>query len=315
MTLAPGLALLPAVDSDAEAVARLRNLEDPDSPWNQSDVLWYWESDRLDGREFARWVVRGGDQLAGFAGWDHRPWEESGERWTSLRVDATSDDVRDALYEHLERSQALATHLTTTVRETLTDHLALLARRGYGPERVGRWWELDLVEARPRLEAMAAEARDRMAAGGVRMLTWDRAELEHAGLLEEASEVSSQSELDVPSSGPKEAAPLELFRAWLDAPGIHRDRWWVALDSEGVAGMSVLRYSADVWTDWTCTARRARGRGIARALKLETVLQAAELGVRAVRTENDGENAPILHLNQEFGYRPIPGLVQLLKKR
>jgi hypothetical protein len=29
-----------------------------------------------------------------------------------------------------------------------------------------------------------------------------------------------------------------------------------------------------------------------------------------VRTENDGENEPILHINQELGYRPIRGMIQ-----
>jgi GNAT superfamily N-acetyltransferase len=68
-----------------------------------------------------------------------------------------------------------------------------------------------------------------------------------------------------------------------------------------------------VWTDWTGTARKVRGRGVARALKLETVMQAIALGTKRVRTENDGENAPILHLNEEMGYTRIPGSVQLLK--
>ena len=35
--------------------------------------------------------------------------------------------------------------------------------------------------------------------------------------------------------------------------------------------------------------------------------------MKSVRTENDGENAPILHLNELMGYYRIPGWVQLLK--
>ena len=68
----------------------------------------------------------------------------------------------------------------------------------------------------------------------------------------------------------------------------------------------------NVWTDWTGTARRIRGRGVARALKLETVMQAIALGTERVRTENDGANAPILHLNAELGYVRIPGWIQFL---
>jgi GNAT superfamily N-acetyltransferase len=80
--------------------------------------------------------------------------------------------------------------------------------------------------------------------------------------------------------------------------------------------MSVLEYPpgvGNVWTDYTGTARSARGRGIARALKCETIMQAIALGVTHVRTNNDGENKPILHLNEELGYQRIPGNIQLLK--
>jgi hypothetical protein len=64
VALTPGPSLVPATAGDAEAIARLRNLEDPDSPWNATDILWYWESDRQDGREFSlggprrRWCGR-----------------------------------------------------------------------------------------------------------------------------------------------------------------------------------------------------------------------------------------------------------------
>ena len=39
------------------------------------------------------------------------------------------------------------------------------------------------------------------------------------------------------------------------------------------------------------------------------------LGVAHVRTGNDGANAPILHINETMGYRPIPGAIHFLKQR
>ena len=68
-----------------------------------------------------------------------------------------------------------------------------------------------------------------------------------------------------------------------------------------------------VVTAWTGTSRAVRGKGVARALKLETIAQAIGLEVESIRTGNDSQNAPILHLNEELGYRPIPGWIQFLK--
>jgi hypothetical protein len=57
-----------------------------------------------------------------------------------------------------------------------------------------------------------------------------------------------------------------------------------------------------------------RGQGVARALKYETLAQAIGLGFRSVRTQNDGANAPILHLNDEMGYRPAAVILELHRK-
>src|SRR5258708_31425794 len=73
---------------------------------------------------------------------------------------------------------------------------------------------------------------------------------------------------------------------WIGGPGMHHDRLWVAREGGAIVGMSVLDYPpgvGNVWTDYTGTSRAVRGRGIARALKCETVTQAIALGVTHVR--------------------------------
>jgi GNAT superfamily N-acetyltransferase len=89
---------------------------------------------------------------------------------------------------------------------------------------------------------------------------------------------------------------------------------WIARDGDQVVGMSIIGYPPRrgvPWTSFTCTARSVRGRGIARALKYETVAQAIALGAKQVETANDAENAPILHLNEEMGYQPVTPLLEL----
>jgi GNAT superfamily N-acetyltransferase len=104
---------------------------------------------------------------------------------------------------------------------------------------------------------------------------------------------------------------------WFENPGVRRDRFWIAREGDDIVGMSVLEFptSRNVpWTAFTGTARKVRGRGVARALKYETLAQAIALGFKAVRTQNDGANAPILHLNEEMGYELIAPVLELHRK-
>jgi GNAT superfamily N-acetyltransferase len=97
---------------------------------------------------------------------------------------------------------------------------------------------------------------------------------------------------------------------------MHDDRFWIAREGDEIVGVSVLAYPpvrGVVGTAWTATARRVRGRGIARALKCETLLQAIALGVDRVQTGNDGANGPILHINASMGYRPWVSGINFLK--
>lgn len=68
-----------------------------------------------------------------------------------------------------------------------------------------------------------------------------------------------------------------------------------------------------VQTDWTGTARSARGRGVARA-RVRDRDQAIALGVDRVRTDNDSQNAPILHINAAMGDRLVGEMLQLIKE-
>jgi len=104
---------------------------------------------------------------------------------------------------------------------------------------------------------------------------------------------------------------------WFKSPGLHEDRIWIARESDDIVGVSQLSYPpvrGVVATDWTGTARKVRGRGVARALKCETLMQAMVLGVDRVRTDNDSTNVPILHINETMGYTRRPDGIQLLKE-
>jgi GNAT superfamily N-acetyltransferase len=69
-----------------------------------------------------------------------------------------------------------------------------------------------------------------------------------------------------------------------------------------------------VWTGYTCSHPDYRGRGIAWAVKLQSLAQAIELGIPFVRTANDSENAPMLHINETLGYYSRPGFNSFEKR-
>lgn len=133
---------------------------------------------------------------------------------------------------------------------------------------------------------------------------------------EKLKRMSDEAEADVPSSEPYVPLEMREFLEWLASPGLSPHRIWLAREGDDIVGISQLSYPpvrGVVETDWTGMARRARGQGIARALKCETLMQAMALGVDRVRTDNDSTNAPILHINASMGYRRRPDAVQLLK--
>ena len=129
--------------------------------------------------------------------------------------------------------------------------------------------------------------------------------------------LSVEAEKDEPKSLGEVDEALEDYVEWFDAPEMRRDRVWLARERDDVVGISCLGYPpvrGFVGTEWTATARSVRGRGIARALKCETLAQAIALGVDRVRTGNDAANDPILHINESMGYQPISGAINFLKE-
>ncbi len=60
-------------------------------------------------------------------------------------------------------------------------------------------------------------------------------------------------------------------------------------------------------------ARTHRGWGIARALKHYQVTWARRYGVPYLFTENNVENTPMLRINTDMGYRPLPIDLEVIK--
>ncbi len=214
-------------------------------------------------------------------------------------------DLLQAVREHG------ATHLESSVRDDDARSLKFAERHGFRIEHHSFESSLDLKGFD---EHRFDELMRRMHAEGFRFFS-----LAEAGLTEENKhrlyEVNRDSGLDNPGNDgifpdyyafSKNVFEASWFRADTQILAAHADRW-VGLSAIGIYPADRHAYNA-----YTGVLREYRGRGLAQALKLQTILLAKKAGMRYIRTNNDSKNAPMLAVNRRLGYKPKPGYYELL---
>jgi hypothetical protein len=305
---------------DATFVADLMTAVYPDDPADPLQVAHRWQNP--DANEKVERFIGEMDGKPVASAWHlHTAWEQNEKRHgylggevlpahrTARRLDALT-----AAMEERSRTEGVR-HFVTSSWEHNQLRLDVLTKRGYREERRGRFWELDLKANRRRLEEMTAESRTKMREEGIRVLTIDRDEDPERWT--KLWRMSEEAIKDIPTTVPIPESSFEDFMKWMREPGITEDRLWIARDGDAIIGVSILSYPPSrgvVQTDWTGVGRAGRGRGVARALKCETVMQAIALGVDRVRTDNDSTNAPILHINETMGYVRRPDKLELMRE-
>jgi GNAT superfamily N-acetyltransferase len=302
-----------AFAADVDTAVRPRSPRDP-------KVYEYWWAQPDENWVFARFVVSRSDSRIGYAIAEHPRWDVQPERYGTVdanllpaeRTRAALDTVYAAMEQRVIADGAKI--LSAWSNEDDPVRIETLLGRDYKEDRHSRRWELDLVGNREKILAMTEESRTRMTKQGVRMLTL--ADDNDPEVIAKIWRLSEEAGDDVPTTEPRVPEEMASYTRWVNAPEIHRDRFWIARIGDDVIGVSVLGYPpvrGIVGTEWTATARSVRGRGVARALKCETLAQAIALGVNSVRTGNDAANDPILHINETMGYHLIAGGIQYLR--
>src|SRR5713101_1384178 len=310
----------PAGIDDAELAADLMTASYPAMAQDPVITRVRWENPKR-GFAYGRFVAERDGKPVAFLDWVHGPWEqvEDGHCEVSVYLDRAALD-RELLIEMFTWIGGLAAAeqsrlLLAYCGEDEPEMLEALAALGYKRERIDRVWELDLKAHGSRLVGEAAEARDRMASGGIQPTTlagWNDADRDR-----KLHQLNERTVQDIPHSLTIVREAFEDFEKRLNSPDRPHDRFWIALDGNRPVAMSYLKYPpvrGDVWTGYTCTDPGYRGRGLARGIKLQTLAQAVELGVPLVYTANDSENAPMLRINETLGYRARPGFVENHKR-
>jgi RimJ/RimL family protein N-acetyltransferase len=310
--------LRPATLDDAALVADLESTRDPQEPRDPVMLRYWWQmGDELE-RAMRRVRVRDGSAIA-FLGASHEPWSDGEKRFgvirPLLRYEEWSDDdfaLLVGIGADWLRSEG-AEAAVARVREDFPRELAVLERVGFRENRRLRTSELDLVALRDQILAAARESHRQMQERGVVMLPFS--EDSDPEKYRKLYETMLESGHDVPRSVPEHDMTLDEWRRyWFDNPAIRQDRFWIAREGDDIVGCSVLDcpvVRGVPWTAYTGTLRRVRGRGIARALKYQSMAQAIEAGYTRVRTNNDADNPAILRINAEMGYRLVAPVIEL----
>jgi len=288
---------------------------------SQDPVLtrYRWERPRR-GYAFGRYIVERAGRPIAFTGWVHGPWEQLPDRHCEVEtwLDAACLDrelLRSIWSWISDRAiEQEAGMLLAYAAEDELEMLASLATLGFRIDRVDQVSELDLTAHGARIVSAAAEAKTEAVVGGIQFVTL--AAWQDLDKIRKLHELDSATRQDIPHTLPILHESLEDFARRTSAPDRPADRLWIALDAGRPVAMTYLKFPpvrGSVWTGYTCSRRDHRGRGLARAVKLQSLAQAVELGVPMVRTDNDAENAPMLHINRELGYERRPGFVAHLK--
>ena len=308
----------PAGEGFGRFLADVQTEEHPDEPTDPAGIELWLRNDRI---VFRTYTVEVGGAPAGFAVNERNQWEAAPDRvvwlYAGLLPEQRTAEALAGAYLFLEghaRSDGGRVAMVY-VREDDAPALAAVGGLGYREDRRERYWELDLKADPERLRRQAERSREQMQRAGMEIVTLasdpdpDRYLKTH--------QMSTAAEQDIPTSESIVPDSFGYFMEWVESPNLHQDRFWIARDGDEIVGLSTLSYPVErgiVSTDFTCVARSHRLRGIARALKLETIVQAIELGVDRIRTDNDFRNAPILHLNEVLGYQHVFDWIKLARE-
>jgi GNAT superfamily N-acetyltransferase len=303
----------PLTHDDARFAAEIVTRDQPRRPTSAERLLLTWKYTEAT-CTVRRFQVVGGESPLGWVSIVRFGGAIDEQAMTSVVVPGANADDYVAILT-FAAGQAREMGAKAILAEPWESNSALveaLRRQGWDEKRRQRFWRLELPSNAESLRRQRDAARERVHSAGVTIAT--AAELGGEAIYPKLYEVNTAAHWDVPTTVRFEPDPYEVWLGWMAQPNVLPERVWVAtVDGEPV-GFSFLTYRPGlVDTGFTGVLREHRNKGIARALKLETLVQAIELGVEAVETDNDSENGPILRLNQQIGYQEVDGQLQFHK--
>ncbi|WP_344630416.1 GNAT family N-acetyltransferase [Streptomyces glaucosporus] len=282
---------------DAGAVAEARRAALPFLVTTAEAVVW--EAARAPAAQRSRMLVAEADgRVVGAvrAGLNHET-AEPGHGLVSLAVHPARQGLGagTALLEAAERHLARIGARRVAVWAPQDGRSVEFAeRRGWRRVRQASFQRLDLTSPLPEPPALPP---------GVELRTAEDFAADPRPLYEADTECTADEPGDVPADAVR-------YEDWLTAywehPGLDRALTSVAVAEGRVAAFTAAQTDGRgrYWSGMTGTRRAYRGRGLARAVKLHSLVRARAAGCTEAFTGNDAANAPMLAVNARLGYRP-----------
>ncbi len=315
--------LRPFGEADYPRVVELGTAVFPDEPWSEEEFR-HWDAS-WDQMRYERHRVVAEDaagRVVGYGQIRHIPWEFHPQKYSQFMM--VHPDVRrrgvgrtldEALQAELRRRGATIVH-AGVAKETMTESIAFLTRRGFVEVQRGFESRLDVAAFD---FARFAGAEERVVGQGIILTTLAAERERDPDALRKAYELQQACGRDVPAVGEVTETSFEMFLAHdVDRPTALLDAFFLARDGDRHVGLSTLQRrlaQPDVLSQHLTGVRREyRGRGIAMALKLQTVKYAQAHGYREIRTGNDARNRPMLRINEAMGFVKEPAWITLEKR-
>jgi len=296
-------------DGDYAAVSALTRSVDPEAASTVDDLRHRDAS--LDPERYFRQRILAeiGSAVVGWGALEHLPSQFHPDRY-ALEVQVGPERRRQGvggalLARLLEIANARGAELVRAEpRASWPESLAWAERRGF--REIRRGWEstLDLAGFDPDAFSGAAA---RLAAQGVEIRALPGLRAADPGFLARYHAAWLVPARDEPEPDPVTPVP---FDAWvadeIAPPNAEPDLHLLAMRGEEIVGFTALhRDDARPGTfvhSLTGTMPAWRGRGVATALKAEATRRAMARGATRIRTYNDTANAPMVAIDDRFGF-------------
>ncbi len=306
-------------EADYEAMVRIQKAVRPDEYISVEDLRDWDENQREAGRRSSRWIASIDGAVVGYGSLGESPWLNGPIRYAEISVhpDHQHQGIGRSL---LERVESLAGErgveaLIGGTEEHRERAIRFIEAAGYA--EIDRDWRstLDLSEFDPE---DWSEAVERVTSTGVRIVSAAELSETTPNWIDRLHELHMEVEADMPIQITIAPMPRDDFETLMLGRKMLPNAYLVAIDGDDLVGLTqpnrVDGEDDVIAQEMTGVAAKARGKGIATALKVAAAIWAKESGYASIRTYNAKSNAPMLAVNRKLGFVLDHGFIEFKKE-